>query len=1167
MKTQASRYRSHLFLVATIIFCAVTAATAQVIIPTPSINSLTPPSVPAMTNGVNMNVSGSGFVSNLAGYNSIVFWNGSVLPTTFNSPSSVTAAVPASLLTRPTTATITVQNCTGTGGIYVCATTSNSRTFQVTFPVPTLSSMSPATAVAGTNGLTVSLTGTNFLPSQNGLASLVFWNDTTVWSATYISPTQMTVTIPANLLSLPGTFPVVVKNCEGGVGVYACATTSNVLNFTVTMPTPVITSLGPSSVSSCASPFSLAVIGSGFISTSTVNWSGTSLVTTYVSSTELRAVVPSNLLVLPTQASVTVVQTNGLTSNSQTFRVLPPSIAALSPSQTVAGSPGFTLNVTGSNFVSGSRVRWGGTELQTTFVSSTQLQAAVPANLLTVPGSVSVTVVTPCNLPSAGSAFNITPAALINELVPNAIPSCGPPFDLIVNGQGFVSGASVQFRGSFVPTAFISSTQLKASIPSSLIATAGQASVLVVLPNGGMSTNGTFTIQGPVISSISPTPILAGGPDITLTVDGSGFVQSSRVVWNGNFLVSTFVSATRIVATLTASINTMGGPINVTVVTPCGAASPPYVVTVGSQGAAVVSGIAPTTAAVCGGEFTLTVDGAGFVTGTAVRWGSILLPTTFVSSTRLTAMVEASRFATSGTIQVSVVSPSGQSSNSMPFVVAGPAVSGISPSTAAAGSGAFTLTVNGSGFASGSQVIWDNTPLQTSFVGSTQLTASVTAALIASAGTASVRVSTPCGSASSSATFTVTSGANPAISAVSPSSTQVCSQAFTLTVDGTGFVQASQVRWAGSALATSFVSATRLTAQVPASLLTSTGLFTITVLNTGGATSGPASVNVRGPVISSITPVSATAGSQALTLTVNGTDFASGMAVRWGSASLDTTFVSSSRLTASVPSNLLASPGTVLVSVSTGCAGATSPLTFTLDPPPVAQVSVVDLPAASTPAQQHKPAITVTEPFPLPLMGEATLAFTPASGLTNLPSNFTSAYQQVQFASGGTKVGFVIPSGATRVELPMVQTGTVAGRISVSVTRLLQGSTPVTMPSTPVQTVEIPNAPPRISDVQVVRNPSGFEIRITGDSCVREVTEILLTFRGPSGSSLQTLSLNIPASSAFGTYFSADSSSQYGGSYLLLVPITVQGDQNAVNGLTVALRSREGTSASTSASF
>ena len=79
-----------------------------------------------------------------------------------------------------------------------------------------------------------------------------------------------------------------------------------------------------------------------------------------------------------------------------------PSIAALSPSNTVAGTGGFTLLVNGSGFVSTSVVRWNGTDRPTTLVSSSRLEAAIAASDVATPAMVSVAVFNP--VPGGGSS-------------------------------------------------------------------------------------------------------------------------------------------------------------------------------------------------------------------------------------------------------------------------------------------------------------------------------------------------------------------------------------------------------------------------------------------------------------------------------------------------------------------------------------------------------------------------------------------------------------------------------------------------------------------------------------------------------------------------------------------------------------------------------------------
>jgi hypothetical protein len=91
-----------------------------------------------------------------------------------------------------------------------------------------------------------------------------------------------------------------------------------------------------------------------------------------------------------------------------------------------------------------------------------------------------------------------------------------------------------------------------------------------------------------------------------------------------------------------------------------------------------------------------------------------------------------------------------------------PTITSLSPSSTTAGGGDFTLTVNGMNFVSDSVVRWNGSDRETTFVSSTQLRAEITAADIATAGSATVTVfnPTPGGGTSNAKTFTI-SNPNP----------------------------------------------------------------------------------------------------------------------------------------------------------------------------------------------------------------------------------------------------------------------------------------------------------------------------------------------------------------------------------------------------------------------
>lgn len=163
---------------------------------------------------------------------------------------------------------------------------------------------------------------------------------------------------------------------------------------------------------------------------------------------------------------------------------------------------------------------------------------------------------------------------------------------------------------------------------------------------------------------------------------------------------------------------------------------------------AIVS-ITPNTATAGSAAITITVSGANFVSGAVVMFGTTSLTTTFVSNTQLTAVVPASSLLNGGVINVTVVNPDKTASGAAGFAIAPsvppPAVSitSLQPASVVAGSGAFTLTVNGSGFTSSSVLSFNSVALTTTLVNANQVTATVPASAIATSGTVPVTVTNP----------------------------------------------------------------------------------------------------------------------------------------------------------------------------------------------------------------------------------------------------------------------------------------------------------------------------------------------------------------------------------------------------------------------------------------
>ena len=158
------------------------------------------------------------FGSRLNGFtsNTIVKWNGQNLVTTYLDVATVTAVVPASLIAKAGTVYVNVhapQSGTGENGL------SNSLALIIAGapnPVPMLTSISPTSTPVCTAkncaNLTITLAGTNFLPSSTNGASTVTYTGLatlgvqTAINITSINSTQIKAVIPGSYLTAADPF-------------------------------------------------------------------------------------------------------------------------------------------------------------------------------------------------------------------------------------------------------------------------------------------------------------------------------------------------------------------------------------------------------------------------------------------------------------------------------------------------------------------------------------------------------------------------------------------------------------------------------------------------------------------------------------------------------------------------------------------------------------------------------------------------------------------------------------------------------------------------------------------------------------------------------------------------------------------------------------------------
>jgi hypothetical protein len=216
-----------------------------------------------------------------------VRWNNLPRQTTFISTSQLQVTILAADLATAGTADITVHVPPNR--------VSAPATFTINNPPPNLASISPTTAQAGGQSVTLTVTGTSLVQGAQ-----ILWKGQPR-STTRVSATQLRTTLSTADIATPGNAEVAVRNPAPGGG------DSPPRTLSITHQTPAITGFVPERVVQGSGAFTLTVRGSSFIATtSTVLWNGAPRETRYVSPTELRADITASDLASPGTAPVSV---------------------------------------------------------------------------------------------------------------------------------------------------------------------------------------------------------------------------------------------------------------------------------------------------------------------------------------------------------------------------------------------------------------------------------------------------------------------------------------------------------------------------------------------------------------------------------------------------------------------------------------------------------------------------------------------------------------------------------------------------------------------------------------------------------------------------------------------------------------------------------------------
>ncbi len=786
-------------------------------------------------------------------------------------------------------------NLTGAGKVVPTGSSGGPMTLTGTYkPTGTLSIPISGTTTAGVSYGQLSETGAATL---GGTLALVTANG-------FTPPIGSTFTV-LKATSITGSFSS-ITGTDLGDRSYSVSTNATSVVATVIPQPPTVSGVSPS-IGAAGGGTSVTITGTRFVGVTGVSFGGNPATSyTVTDSGHITATAPAGTGTV--DVTVTTAGGTSATSNADQYTYAPPpTVTGVSPSQGPA-SGGTSVTITGTGFTGASAVSFGSTAATSYSVTdSSHIAATAPAGT----GTVDVTVTTVGGTSSTSSAdqYTFVPAPTVSGVSPSSGPTGGTN-SVTITGTGFTGASAVKFGGT-------AATGYSVTDDSHITATApagtGTVDVTVTTVGGTSATSSAdqYTyVAAPTVSGVSPnTGSDAGGTSVTIT--GTGFTAASAVKFGATAASSVSVTdSSHITATSPAGT----GTVDVTVTTPGGTSptsSADQFTYVSSGGAPTVTNVNPSAGPITAGQ-VVTVQGTNFVTGaTTVKFGTTAGTSVNVGSpTQLTVTAPAHA---AGTVDVVVTTAQGSSATGAAdkYTFAGkPTVTLLNP-TGGAPAGGNTVVITGTNFTSGATVVFGTTPASPVTVNSaTKIT--VTAPAHAAAAV-DVKVTAAGGTSAVSAKDKYTYAGIPTVTSVSPSD-GTTGGGETIVVKGTNFVSGAVVSFGSTpATSTTYNSATQLTAVAPAH---AAGTVDVTVATVGGtsATSTKDTYAFGPATITSFAPTSGVTGS---TVTITGTGFTAGTAVKFTGPSSTTlaspkvTFTSGTSIKAVVPNGAVTGPITV----------------------------------------------------------------------------------------------------------------------------------------------------------------------------------------------------------------------------------------------------------------
>jgi trimeric autotransporter adhesin len=173
-----------------------------------------------------------------------------------------------------------------------------------------ITSLSPAAVLVGSKAITLTINGTGF--ASGAMVQI----DLALFTPSSVSSTAVKVTLAASLFREPGNLDIAVENVGPPLAI------SNMVSLPIAA-VPSVTSVSPAGAAIGSSDLTVSLSGTGFGSGSVVYFNGEPLTTTDEGSDYVSAVIPSSMMTLPGNGNLTVGVPGlaGSTSNAQLFTI------------------------------------------------------------------------------------------------------------------------------------------------------------------------------------------------------------------------------------------------------------------------------------------------------------------------------------------------------------------------------------------------------------------------------------------------------------------------------------------------------------------------------------------------------------------------------------------------------------------------------------------------------------------------------------------------------------------------------------------------------------------------------------------------------------------------------------------------------------------------------